>query len=601
MNENLRSQIVMDLTGTYGQVMREWDGLTAKFATGAHYSLGVAGRAWQTLGKGIDSIGGNFYARIAAGGGLALAVHQVADFDEQLDRIGLRANVSADRVGQLKQQIFDMANRADVRVSIHDIADGVDAIMRSGGDLQFAEANMRNLGLTIRATGESGESIGELIGFLHTLGVDTPDEAMKIIDSWNRMGKASGTSLTDMISDSKQLLDTYKDMGRTGPQAALEIGAAFSMVKQSVGDPNKAARDLQIFLNNIRDKWYELQSAGVQVYDPKALAQGRYEMNSLAEIIPQILKVTHGDGLLFHSLFGDRGDLALSASLEQFRKNLPIDAMQKYLNLQGDGSTTSKDAARSAMEFNAALQSLGTSWDKFADSNLAKPIKELADELNSLKPETVQNWMSVGKYITEGVLGLYALRQGVGLVKDIDNAGRYIFTGKSGQGAAAATAAYGGATPVFVVNMGGGGGLAGGAGALPEVTSNAGKLATAFSVATRAVGAFSAGYAAGSALYYGAMQDNKTGDITGRIVAMLFGGKDSWDAIRRRDDADAIVARGRAGIYKDLPNSKAAKIDMRVSFDATSGKPYISMVSSSTHDIDLAHEIAGGVLAMNPS
>lgn len=598
----LKSQIVMDMSGNYGQMLRDWDQLTSKFAAGAHYSLGVAGRAWQVMGKNVDAIGSNFYARIAAGGGLALAVHQVADFDEQLDRIGIRANVSATQVDKLKQQIFDMANRKDTRVGIHDIADGVDAIMRSGGDLAFAQANMRNLALTVRATGESGQSIGELIGFLHTLGVDTPEMSMRVIDSWNRMGKASGTSLTDMIDNSKQLLDTYKDMGRTGPQAALEIGAAFSMVKQSVGDPNKAARDLQIFLNNIKDKWYELQSAGVQIYDPKALAQGRYEMNSLAAIIPQIIKVTHGDGLLFHSLFGDRGDLSLSASLEQFRKNLPIDAMQKYLDLQGDGSTTTLDAARSAQTFNASLQSLRTSWDKFTDSNLAKPIKELADGLNSLKPDTVQNWLNMGKYVAETIVGVYAIRQGVGFTKDIYSAGRYIFTGNKGAGPGAGAGSFGGAMPVYVVNMGSGG-MGGGPGSsvIPEATSGTSKFVAALSIATRAVAAFSVGYAAGTAIY-AATDDTKTMDKIGQFLVrvMDMGTYKTAKAYRDAAEEDAY-RRGHIQEYIDRDKASRAKIDMKVTFDYK-GKPVISQVSSSTHDIDLMHLLgADNILALNPS
>lgn len=612
MSDELRSQIVLDLGGNYGQMMRDWSALTARFASAAQYSVGVTGRAWTVLGNQVDRIGGNTWARLAGAGGLALAVRQTADFDEQLTRIGIRADVGADHVEKLKQQIFDMANRPDVRVGVHDIADGVQAIIENGGDLAFAEANMRNLGVAVRATGESGESIGSLIGFLHTLGVTTPEMTMQVIDSWNRMGKASGTSLTDMIDDSKLLLDTYKDMGRTGPQAAMEIGAAFSMVKQSVGDPAKAARSLQIFLQNVHDKWFELQSAGIQIYDPEALKQGRYEMNSLADIIPQILRVTHGDGILFKSLFGDRGELSLSASLEQFRKNMPIDAMQKYLDLQGDGSTTNKDAARAAGEFNASLQALATSFDKFEDRELSGPIKDLANALNSLEPGTVQRWLQVGKYIVEGTLGLYALRKGIGLAKDAWSVGKFIAFGKQG-GAGAASALYGGATPVFVTNMGAGMGGSGawnagepdweGKSGGSALARGASKLEVAANGLLRVSAAGAAGWATGSAVYYGLMQGNKSGDFVGHVEAMMlgaFGDKEAAEAVNRRADVESIIARGRAGILRPAGTPRSdAKIDLRVSFDEL-GRPKARSASSATHDINLDQELGAGVLSWNP-
>ena len=64
------------------------------------------------------------------------------------------------------------------------------------------------------------------------------------------------------------------------------------------------------------------------------------------------------------------------------------------------------DAAVAASDFAASLQLVSNSWSQFANQQLAEPIAELADAINSLEPDAVQNWLETGKSIALVVGGL---------------------------------------------------------------------------------------------------------------------------------------------------------------------------------------------------
>ncbi|MEE9357465.1 hypothetical protein [Candidatus Vondammii sp. HM_W22] len=96
------------------------------------------------------------------------------------------------------------------------------------------------------------------------------------------------------------------------------------------------------------------------------------------------------------------------------------------------------------------MQNLYTAWQRFADGNLAGPIRDMADALNKLDPKTVDTILDVTSKAAIGVGGLIlAKKLGVGK----------LFGGKKGAAGLAGGAAgmAGGATPVYVVNMPGAG------------------------------------------------------------------------------------------------------------------------------------------------
>ena len=129
--------------------------------------------------------------------------------------------------------------------------------------------------------------------------------------------------------------------------------------------------------------------------------------------------------------------------------------LKRYNGVVADGSGILSDAKYAAQDFTSAMTSLNGTWKKFTNSNLAKPVQELADALNSVDQETVQRWLEIGKNITIAVGGIIAARKAFQLGKgalDILGVGK-------GKGIPKGVSdVFGsGVMPVYVVNMGKGG------------------------------------------------------------------------------------------------------------------------------------------------
>ena len=153
---------------------------------------------------------------------------------------------------------------------------------------------------------------------------------------------------------------------------------------------------------------------------------------------------------------------ALKPVIAEFVQTGDVKAFDEFLKLSGDGSTTLNDAAVAASDFAASLQLVSNSWSQFANQQLAEPIAELADAINSLEPDAVQNWLETGKSIALVVGGLVAVKR--------DRCGQ-VDQGSGMQPSPARAAPVGwgrhgrsGATPVYVVNMPGSGFGGGGMG-----------------------------------------------------------------------------------------------------------------------------------------
>ncbi|EPR4298071.1 phage tail protein, partial [Escherichia coli] len=113
-----------------------------------------------------------------------------------------------------------------------------------------------------------------------------------------------------------------------------------------------------------------------------------------------------------------------------------------------------------------AMQALETSWKKFSHNQLAKPVQDLADAINSVDQNTVQNWLQVGKYMAIALGGIIAIRKTYQFGKTIHDIMNPKGKGKGIPGGI--TDVFGsGVMPVYVVNMGSGG-MNGNTGGLPD-------------------------------------------------------------------------------------------------------------------------------------
>lgn len=599
MTVELRTRMILDLAGDFGQKIQGFARDHDRFASGARYSLGVAGRAWDVFGNKVDTIGNNFWARVAGAGGLALAVKQTASYDESITRIGINANASAARMGKLKAQIFDVAQRPDINMKVEDLAAGVGAIVEKTGDLDFASKNMLNIARFAQATGDSAEDVGALVGEMKTFGVEAPDDILKVVDSWSEMGKTSGLALRTMLMQGPQVISMYEQLGRTGPTALKEVGAVLAMTTKQQGNARKAIGDVMELLEYMNNRTSRPLMMSLGITD----ISGKMQV-SMDEAMKRIIRYTNGNQAMLQTVAGESGSRVFAPLISQFQSGKPMDALQKYMDVQADGSQVIKDAARDADEAAESFNKLYDSWQQFDESNLGKDIKLVGHELSSISPDTLQKVFKGLEYAGGGLLAIYGARKLWGAGGSLFRGAKYIFGG--GKGGVGGMMEMAGATPVFVVNMpgggfpGGGGGIPGSGGAGGNIL-RPGLARSALALARTPlgeIGGMGAGAIAGSAgllaaaglagagagtLIYHATDDTAFMDHVGSAVAhfMSLFDDSTRQAIDQRNAGDKVADQGRD-----------ANINLKLSFDAQ-GNPVLKNVKSDTHKLNLDFDYTG--------
>lgn len=131
-------------------------------------------------------------------------------------------------------------------------------------------------------------------------------------------------------------------------------------------------------------------------------------------------------------------------------------SIDEFLTTSSDSQTLLDDSKEVAQTFNSAMTSLRTAFMYFANTNLAGPIQTLADALNSLDPETLQQILSYGGTALGGLAAVWAGSKVIGMGASFLS----LFGKKSGVGSAlgglAGLSSMSNPLPVFVVNGFGG-------------------------------------------------------------------------------------------------------------------------------------------------
>ncbi|MGO2233503.1 MAG: hypothetical protein ACTH5B_05470 [Marinomonas sp.] len=175
-------------------------------------------------------------------------------------------------------------------------------------------------------------------------------------------------------------------------------------------------------------------------------------MRSLPKIMEEIVVKSRGLSKHLATLnLGEESKRALNTLLTELQQTGKVDGFDKFLKMTGDGAQTLKDAKVAANDFDAAMQSISSSVGMFANNELTKPIQELADAINGVNQETVQDWLKWGEAAVYAIGGVVvakkALDAGMWAKKTFGSGG---IAGGVGKGGISSL----GATPVYVVNMG---------------------------------------------------------------------------------------------------------------------------------------------------
>ena len=459
MANRLTTEILINLAGNLPAKARQYGANMSEFARTNQRAMNVVKATSAAAGRAIDSMGSR-YTGMIAGLGSSLTVKNVADFDAQMRRMGTDAQLTAEQVNKLREKIREVSNESDIRIEASELGQGVGELLGLTGDDKFVDENVRNLGLAMQAFGVDGQTAAGLLAQFWEKGVKGADDVGKMLDKLYQQFAVGSVSVSDIAKVAPKL---FSIIGEQGPVAIAQMGAFAQVFAKTKGSADEVVTSIQAMYASLqnKDKIKFLKRQGIDVFQP-----GSKEFKLPFELMSEILKRAKNDPLKLQDVFDQTGMQGINSLLKP--ENMKL--MQELIYGTVEYGATQKAAKTNAEGFNAALQSLNNEWQRFAESNLAEPVQELADALNSVDHETVQNWLNIGKNIAIAGAGIIAARKAFQLGKGaLDLFG----VGKSKGIPKGVSDVFGsGVMPVYVVNMGAGG--MGGAGNLPGGTGGAG-------------------------------------------------------------------------------------------------------------------------------
>lgn len=460
MGKQLVTDIVINLAGNLANKARQYGQSMNQFAANNQRAMNLLKMSTSAAGRGIDALGNRYVALGAAVAGGA-AVRNFEQLDRRLSRVAIAADISREKSKELYDEIQKVSNLKGIRIDPAEALSAVEEILTKTGDLDYAMSNLPNIATVIQATGAGGTDVGGIFTEFKKLAIDSSEAAMKAIDTLNLQGKAGAFTLGNMAKEGPKIFAAYAATGRQGSDAVKELGAALQIIRQGVGSDAEAVTAFESIIRDLTrpETVKKLKQLGnIDVFDPEQLKQGKEVMRSLPVLIEEIVTKSKG---LSTNLAGlnltDEAKRALKPSIAEFVQTGDVKAFEQFMNVSGDGTTTMNDAAVAAGDFAASLQLISNSWSQFSNQQLAGPIAELADAINSLEPDAVQNWLETGKNIAMVVGGLIAVKKGVDAFRWTKGIWDAAKPGKGGKGGLGGALGDMGAMPVYVVNMPGGG------------------------------------------------------------------------------------------------------------------------------------------------
>lgn len=459
MANRLTTEILINLAGNLTAKARQYGANMSEFARTNQRAMNVVRATSAAAGRAIDSMGSR-YTGMIAGLGSSLTIKNVADFDAQMRRMGTDAQLTAEQVNELRERIREVSNEGDIRVEASALGQGAGELLGLTGDEKFTKENMRNLGLAMQAFGVDGKTAAGLLAAFWEKNVRGADDVSKMLDKLYAQFAVGSVSVADIARVAPKL---FSIISAQGPEALTQMGAFAQVFAKTKGSADEVVTSIQAMYASLQDKKNIkfLQRQGIDVFKP-----GSKEFKLPFELMKEILVRAKFDPLKLQDVFDQTGMQGINALLKP--ENMKL--MQELIYGAVEYGATQKAAKTNAEGFNAALQSLNNEWQRFAESNLAEPVQELADALNSVDHDTVQNWLNVGKNIAIAGASIIAARKAFQLGKGAWD----LFGGGKSKGIPKGVSdVFGsGVMPVYVVNMGAGG--MGGASNLPGGSGGAG-------------------------------------------------------------------------------------------------------------------------------
>ncbi|EMS3680944.1 phage tail protein [Escherichia coli] len=452
----LSTEIMINLAGNLTAKARQYGANMSQFARNHQKAMNLVKATTESATRGLDVLG-NRYTAMIAGLGSSLTIKQVADFDAQMRRMGTDAQLTTEQVKTLHDKIRDVSNQKDIRIDASALGQGASELLGKTGDYQYVVDNLRNMGLVMQAFGVDGQVAAGLMAQFWEKNVRGADAVSNMMDRLYSQFAVGSVSVADVARAAPKLFSIIQDQG---PEAIAQMGAFAQVFAKNKGSIDETVTSIQAMYASLSDKKNIefLKKNGIDVF-----VKGTKDIKKPYELMMEILKRAKYDPLKLQDVFDLTGMQGIKALLNPENRQLMEQMIYGTIEL----GSTQKAAQTNAEGFNAAIQSLNNEWQRFAEGQLAKPVQDLADALNSVDQNTVQNWLQVGKYMAIALGGIIAIRKTYQFGKTIHDIMNPKGKGKGIPGSI--TDIFGsGVMPVYVVNMGSLG-SSGDSGGLPDI------------------------------------------------------------------------------------------------------------------------------------
>ncbi len=451
----LSTEIMINLAGNLTAKARQYGANMSQFARNNQKAMRLVKATTEAAGRSLDALG-NRYTAVIAGFGGGMTLKGLTDFDAQLRRAGTNAKLTDEQVSRLRKNIRETARMSDIRLSAQVLLEGQDALYGLTGKPEFVEKNIRNQGLATQAFGTAPQDAASLMAQMSENNIEDPQQVEGMFDRFYHQFAIGSVGVDQLARVSAKLFSIYKGGGK---EAMAQLGALEQMLAKTTGSADEAVTALNSIWSEVtrKDNIKFLKRNGVDVLDP---VTGKPRLPY--DVIRDVVRRAKFDELKLQDIFGDtsmRGLRALSSEEA-------LQLTEKMIYAPVESGAMRKAAEKNARSFQSAMQSLKNEYEVFAEKNLAKPVQDLADAINSVDQNTVQNWLQVGKYMAIALGGIIAVRKTYKIGKTINDIMNPKGKGKGIPGGI--TDVFGsGVMPVYVVNMGSGG-MNGNTGSLPD-------------------------------------------------------------------------------------------------------------------------------------
>lgn len=406
MANRLTTEILINLAGNLTAKARQYGANMSEFARTNQRAMSVVKATTAAAGRGLDALGNRYTTMIAGFAGGAM-LRDFAATDRRITRMGLAAEKTKKEMSEMFGGMQDAAIK--FRVDDSEVVSAIEKVGTVTGDIDYGYKNRNIIAPSIAASGADGESIGGLFSQFTKFNLSNEKDTLQAMDTLNQLGKEGAFELKDIAERGVKAFSMYAAAGGTGVRGVKDVGVALESAVDATGDTTTASTAVE---NLIRDLQLpkvvkELRRNGINVFGKDG------KMRSLPTLMGEIAKKSGNKGAETQSarLLGAGFNQDSILLLSSVTSGKGAENLKRYNGVVADGQGIMKDAEYASKDFTSAVTALTTTWKKFANSNLAKPVQELADAINSVDQETVQHWLEIGKNIAIAVGGVIAARK----------------------------------------------------------------------------------------------------------------------------------------------------------------------------------------------